>query len=426
MLTFHLRSRHVQFQRRQLLRAAGLAAFAPFVPILESEAQTARQRFVTWYTPNGTIKREWYPEGDPSNYAFKRILKPVEAYKDRMILFQGLKHTPDREENHHKQGPALMFSCANLNKSGSEWGQGISIDQAYANHVGEQTPFSSLVLTVMNGGSPRGRIAYRGDNQPITPEDNPGKVFDTLFNGFQQDPAAAERLRAQDQSVLDLVSTQLTTFKARHSSVDQQKIDAHLTSVRAIERRLATTDPVAACNPGNAPEGREIPERAEGMMDIMATALACDMTRSISMQMAGESDNTTHRWAGASGRHHSQSHEDHREGPQEDLIKVNIWFQEQLARFMDNLDAIPEAGGTLLDNTLIYIGNGMGEGGPHSFWDLPVILAGGAGGKLEMGRWMKVPDVANNRLMVSVAQTLGMDVDTFGNTDGGTGPLAGL
>lgn len=425
MLSFQLRSRRARIQRRQVLRGAGVAAFAPFVPILESEAQTDRQRFVTWYTPNGTIKREWYPDGDPTNYTFKRILDPVSAYKDRMIIFQGLKHTPDREENHHKQGPALMFACSHLNPGGAEWSQGISIDQVYANQVGDQTPFPSLVLTVMNGGTPRGRISFRGDNEPITPEDDPGRVFDEVFGDFEQDPGDAERLRAQKKSVLDIVSTQLTSLKTRQSTFDQRKLDAHLTSVRGIERRLETAAP--ACDPGAGPGGGNgVPERAEGMVDIMAAALACDMTRTISMQVAGETDNTVHRWADVGGRHHAQSHEDHREGPQEELIRINVWFQEQLARFMDNLNAVPEGGGTLLDNTLLYIGNGMGEGGPHSFTDLPVMLAGGAGGKLQMGRWLKVPDTANNRLAVSVGQTLGIDMDTFGNTDQGSGPLSDL
>ena len=78
-----------RIHRRQILRGAGAAALAPFVPILESEAQVNRQRLVAWYTPTGTIQREWVPEGNPQDYSFKRILKPVEAYKDRMVVFKG-------------------------------------------------------------------------------------------------------------------------------------------------------------------------------------------------------------------------------------------------------------------------------------------------------------------------------------------------
>lgn len=185
-----------------------------------------------------------------------------------------------------------MFSGADIAKSGSKWGQGTSIDQVYANHVGEQTLFPSLVLGLMGGAARlamKNRISYKGPNQSIASENDPSKVFDTVFGGFEEDPAAAARLRAQKQSVLDAVQTQLNSLKTKHSTLDGAKLDAHLTSIRGIERRLSTER--VGCGGVDAPDlGRnaDAPARGRAMIDIMVAAMSCDVTRSISYQWVQE------------------------------------------------------------------------------------------------------------------------------------------
>ena len=423
--------------RRQLLTgAAATAVLAPFVPLREGEAQEAgTQRLLTWYTPNGTIHREWTPTGSAQNFTLGRILEPLEEMKSKIVVVSGLRHNGSKPGTNHFMGPSLTFSGSTLNELSSRvyWGKSMSIDQAYAQHVGEVTPFSSLVVGVSSRqGDVRDRTSYLGENQPVTPQLDPGKVFDELFGLVASDPGALETLRAQKQSVIDLVSADLNALKPKFGSQDSVKLDAHLESVRAIERRLVA--PSLQCNllseetRPNISAAGDFVATGEAMLDLLAAAFACDLTRSASMMWSGSTDNTQFSWAGVQGLHHQLSHRDAEEAVQEDLILINNWFSQQLAAFMSRLAAVSEGDGTLLDNTLVLAGNELGVGSAHLQTDIPYVVAGGAAGKLQMGRHVIAPSgEVSNRLLVSVQHALGMDdVTTFGSADIGTGPLAGL
>lgn len=417
-------------RRKLLCGAAATAAFAPFIPLRESEAQEVGvQRLLNWYTPAGTIEREWTPTGTGSDFELKRILAPLEAQKERLLVISGLKFHPAEAGGTHKKGPQLMFAGSNTDPA-TGWGTGISIDQVFAQKVGDQTPFRSIVMGVLpSGKGVRHRISYAGNNQPIVPSIDPATLFDQIFSGFQV-PDELAALRAKRKSVLDLVRGELTQLKPKYGLHDQRKIDAHLEAIRAIEVRLAPRGACAVPEPG-APldlDNQDLyPEVGKQLMDILLAAFVCDQTRVASLQWSGTTDTQHWTWLGIDERHHLLSHQDGDEAVQEQLIQINTWYSEQLAYFMGRLGEIEEADGTALDNTLIFVGNDMGRGGAHKQEDIPILLAGGANGRLEMGRHITAPGEANNRLLVSVLHTLGMeDYQSFGDTDPGTGPLAAI
>ena len=429
-----IRTKGAISRRKLMTGAAATAALTPFVPILESEAQVGRkQRFISFMgQSNGVIQDQWTPEGSPTDFEFKRILAPLEEWKQKMVVVAGTSFNRTGPGNKHMKGPAQMFcgsplnegkAGGNSNEGPSDWARSISVEQAFANTVEGQTPFKSVVMACETDNSVRGRIAYLGDNQPIVPELNPTRIFDQVFGSAVGAPEDLERVRAEKRSVLDVVQSQLTWMESKYSFRDKTKIEAHLESVRAVETRLSRAVP--SCNSLDRPKsGGGLPEKIDAMQSMIAPMLACDLTRTISFMYVNSTSQVVHRWVDVSERHHTASHDDNG-AHKEDLVRINAWYSGKFAEMLELLDAVDEGDGTLLDNTLILNGNEMGTGGSHSDKNIPVLLAGGVD-RIQMGRYLQTKDQLNNRTLVGVLQALGLEIDTFGVSDTGSGPLPGL
>ena len=440
-MTHHKRP-HARFSRRALLQGIGAgAALSPFVPLLQANAEDGPPlRLVVLFSANGTIRENWLPEGGVNDFSFGPILAPLESVKNEVTVIDGLRFLPGGAGNRHMQGPSKFASGAGLfdgdmggggNASGG-WGRGTSIDQAYAAHIKGQTPFSSLELGVrVTGSNVRHRLSYAGPDEPIPPESDPSQVFERLFAEAGQDVAELARLRAERRSVLDTVVAQTQALNARIGVEDRHKLDAHLEGLSEIERRL-----------GGVGKGCEVPE-LEGVedhlstqhypavtrlqMDLLAAALACDLTRASTFMWNGSTSPQTFPWLDISESHHDLSHEgDSNGGAKQKLTEINTWYAEQVAYFVEALAAIPEGDGTLLDNTIVLWGNELGKGNNHSHDNVPFILAGGRNAGLNPGRFLQFDDLGHNRLLVSVLNALGMSVDSYGDLDDDMGPLSGL
>jgi hypothetical protein len=173
-----------------------------------------------------------------------------------------------------------------------------------------------------------------------------------------------------------------------------------------------------------------MPQVVDLQLELLAQAFACDLTRVASLQLnVNENNHTRFSWLFSDDRHHHEmSHTGSSDtDSQGKLAEVYRWYAEQVATLADRLAAIPEGDGTVLDNTLIVWGTEIGIGNNHRTDWMPFVLVGGAGGALETGRYLTYEGDAHNRLLVSVAQMMGLeDVETYGSTDGGRGPLARL
>jgi hypothetical protein len=230
--------------------------------------------------------------------------------------------------------------------------------------------------------------------------------------------------------VLDRVYRDLQRVHPRVAAADRGKIQAHMDAVRDIEHALDSTgectapDLEAGLNPNSM---SDIPRLFQVQWELLARALACDMTRVASLQFSvSENDQIIYDWLGIDYEvHHLITHSN--TGPAKaDLAVIYRWYSEQVAYFLDLLDSIPEGDGTVLDNTLVVWGSEIGRGWDHSFQQVPFVLAGGASGAWPTGRFLQLGGVEHNRLLVSVARAMGVDIDTFGLTDVSTGGLPGL
>jgi len=440
------RSSNRFLSRRGFLGSLGAsAAILPFVPMLESRAAEGPPlRLLMMFSSCGTIHDAWVPSGSVEDFTLGPILSPLEALKDEIIVVDGLRYNSGGAGNQHMSGPSKFTTGTGLLSGGefsgggdasSGWGGGTSIDQIYAQESGKQTPFASLELGVRIGGAnPRNRLSYAGPNQPIPPESNPSAVFDRLFAEFGQDQATVAKLKAERRSVLDVVKAQTDALEQKIGQADRHKLEAHLEGLGEIEKRLALDSNVGdACEVpmlGGAIDHmatENYPEVTRLQLDMLIMAFACDLTRSSTFMWNGSTSSQTFPWLGFSDSHHDLSHEgDSNDDAQSKLIAINTWYAEQFAYLVDRMAQIPEADGTMLDNTIVVWANELGKGNSHTHKNIPFVMAGGRNAGITPGRFLQFDEVGHNRLLVSVLNSLGFDVDSYGELDDGSGGLPGL
>jgi hypothetical protein len=407
------------------------------------------KRLIVVYTPNGTVPTNFWPTGGETDFALSGILSPLERHRADLTVLGGigmLSALSGPGDAHQKgTGQALTgtpllegdFSGDAGNSAG--WAGGPSIDQVYAQHLAGQTPLASLELGVaVQGADVRHRISYRAAGQPLPPENDPWAAYNRLFSDATRDPAEIERLRLRREAVLDTVRGDFDRLSAKLGVDDRQRVEAHLGAVQDVRSRLLA-DPIrfgGTCQPLDLgtrldPMATEnIPAIGALQMDILALAMACDVTRVATLMWTYSTSDAVYRWLGDDIRegHHTLAHKG-----DEDRVKVaqntriNRWHAEQLAGLVDRLKAIPEGDGTVFDNTVILWTNEQSRGNNHSRLDMPYVLLGSAGGALKTGRYVvQQRESSHNQLMVSLLQALDVPTDRFGAPAYDNGPLAGL
>jgi hypothetical protein len=431
--------------RRAFLSGLGAAvAAAPFIPILNASGQESLspKRLILFFTPHGTIKKLWTPTGTEKSFTLGPLLKPLERHQKKIVVLSGINMQDVGVGAPHTKGLPLIWTGSKLvedmtftreDGSGGKyfgWNSSASIDQVIAAKLAPPTPFRSLEFGVRSGGSnPASRMIYADQQKPLAPATDPWSQFTRLFGG-QTSQVTAERL-----SAVDVVKAELDRIRPRVATAERLKLDAHLEAVQGIERRLKTKA-TACAGPMMGPKldaGKidNTPTVIDLQFSLMASALACDLTRFASLQyMFGDNDGFPYPWLGITEGHHDLTHAgDSDQVAWDKVAKIQTWYADRFAHLLDLLDAIPEAGGkTLLDNCCVVWGSELGTGNSHSFKSTPFVVAGGAASAFATGRYLEYGEkLDHNRLLVSICHAFGLtQVDTFGNTDVGHGPLPGF
>jgi hypothetical protein len=429
--------------RRQFLRSLGLSAAAlPFLPALHRlrAAQTAPvQRVIFMFSPNGTVPWEFWPDQVGSEFQMKRILAPLEPFRNRLMTLRGISNKIRGDGDGHMRGMSCLLTAIELNpgniQGGSDrpagWAKGISIDQEIKNFLQSKketaTRFGSLELgvNVSNRADPWTRWTYAGNNQPVAPTNSPYEIFDKLYGQVKD--------RENLGSVLDEVREDLGVISSRLGKEEREMLEKHTTFVRQMEKDLAAMEgqklrfPAPKLQPGVELDNDGIPKVSEMQSDLLVNAFANDLARVATLEFTNSVGQSRMRWLGINEGHHGLSHEpDSNKDAQEKLVKINIWFAEQLAALARKLDAIPEPGGagTMLDNTTIVWTNELGKGNSHSHDDIPFVVLGGGLG-FQTGRALKFDRVAHNRLWLTLAHAFGHRIEAFGNREHSQGgPLS--
>jgi hypothetical protein len=444
-----LTRKHVS--RRALLRGMGTAIALPvldaMVPALGAMTKSAQKiapsRMAFVYVPNGIDMRNWRPEGVGHSFNFPKILEPLSALQDDVLVFSGLKDQNgnalgDGPGDHARAASSFLTGVHPRKTAGSDISVGVSVDQVAAQKIGNATRLASLELGCedghLAGNCDSGyacayvnSISWRSASVPNPPEVNPRSVFERLF-GSEEDaanPAARSRNSKLDQSILDMVSDDTRSLQRQLGSSDRRKLDEYLTAVREVERQVQMADKQAAENkfavPSIAkPDGIPLDygEHAQLMFTLMAIALQTDITRISTFMMAREGSNRPYREIGVPEGHHGLSH--HRNDPalMDKVAQINHYHMEQFAKFIAKLKATPDGDGTLLDHTTVVYGSGISDGNRHNHDDLPVLMAGGSRA-FRTGRHVKFAEstpVAN--LYVSLLDVMGVPTEKLGDSQG--------
>jgi hypothetical protein len=441
--------RQAPLSRRTLLTSAAGAAIAlpwleAFAPRRASAQTPAPKRFVVMFSPDGLLP-SWTPSGTEKDFTLSTLLSPLAPHQDDLVVIRGLYQEGGGGDG-HQNGIGGMLTGTTLNAGPfggmqappAGWASGPSVDQRIADAIGNETKLRSLELGVQVGAADNwGRMCYRASDQPLPPEDDPSAVYARVFADLHTDPAVLAAERARQRSILDAVGAEYTRVSARLGSADRQRLDAHLDAVRDLELRLtkvgqvggaACTDPVIYAV--SKDDNDSYPDVGGLQLDLLAMALACDVTRVGSLQWSRSVSQTRFTWLGITDGHHDLSHlSDDDPSAVDKLTRINQWYMSELAALIAKLKAIPEGDGSVLDNTIILYCNELAKGNTHSRVDAGYVLAGRGGGALATGRFLRFDasqQIPHNGLLVSLLNAFGLPDTQFGKAEWSNGPLPGL
>ena len=406
------------------------------VPALTAAAQTAarpqlRAGFV--YIPHGVIMKEWTPAAAGSAFEFTPILKPLEPFRDSVVVVSNLTRA-EVNSNHAVSSGCWLTGVPPKRTDGPDFRVGVSVDQVIAKRIGQETTFPSLEIAtedfsgLVGACDPGYSCAYMNtlnwqtETTPLPMEINPRVVFERLFGSGSTADDRRARMRT-DRSLLDFVAGDLKTLQREIGVGDRTKLIEYLDYVREIERRIQRAEQQSniSADVPSAPVGvpEAYVEHVALLFDLMALAFQTDQTRVFTFMMAREVSQRTYPEIGVTEPHHSISHHGNRPEAIAGHAKLNAYHVGMFAKFVERLRSTPDGDGSLLDHSLLVYGSGMSDGNGHTGSPLPHVLVGGAAGRITGNRHIVTPEntpMAN--LLLAIAQKCGVEQEKFGVSKG--------
>ena len=439
--------------RRTVLRGLGVSVALPLldamVPALTAFQKTAAKpvnRFGAVYVPNGIMMREWTPSAEGSAFEFTSILKPLEPFRDRLLVLSGLNSTPPAKQSgapgvHARASTRFLTDTPPKVTNGSDLEAGISMDQIAAKELGHHTQLASLELGLESTESAAScgngfncvytsTISWRSSTTPLPTEHNPRQVFERMFgDAASTDPATRLARIQQERSILDSVSQRIAKLGQQVGSGDRAKLDEYFEAIRDVERRIQNAEQQSSKELPVVDQPAGIPatfeQHAKLMYDLYALAYQCDLTRVITFMIAHEFSGRTYPEIGVPDAHHPISHHQNDPTRLAKLAKINTYHVTLFASFLEKLRSTPDGDGSLLDHAMIVYGAGMSDSNAHDPKNLPILLAGGGTGLLKGGSHLRFPkETPLANLHVTLLDKLGVRVDKLGDSAGELSELA--
>ena len=431
-----------RFNRRTFLRGVGVTMALPWMESLNvwgdepksaKPASEAPVRLAVLFSGNGFHSKEWWAKGEGKAMELGKVLAPLQDFREKLLFVRGLYHEEARKGNIHSSQTGNMLSGAPI-ASGGEIRSGTSFDQLLAQTYGRSTKVPSLVLGCEHSNPSvhknysmlySSHISWSSPTTPTPLELYPALAFDRLFK---------DSATPGDKSVLDAVLHDAQDLRRGISSGDQRKLDEYLDSVRDVEKRIEnagkrgevqgwrpTLEKPTMKRPADGIP-QDVAEHMRLMCDLLVLGFQTDTTRITTLKL--NNDHSALRFPNLPSVqqvghgidymiHHLLSHSDG-----QDWMKVNQFFLEQTAYIARKLDAIQEGPRTLLDNTMLIHCSSMMAGARHDNDQLPVIVLGGAGGRLKGGRALDYsgkPERQLCRLFLSMMDKMEVRPKTFGD-----------
>jgi hypothetical protein len=432
--------------RRTFLRGLGAAVALPMLDAMRPAfAATATHqspvRLAFTYSPNGVTMKEWKPAATGADFAFTRILKPLEAYRQDLLVLSGLDHhnaesLGDGGGDHARAGACFLTGVHPKKTAGADIQSGISVDQIAAKSLGSATRISSLELGCEDsrtvGGCDSGyscaytnSISWRGPQTPMPPETNPRIVFERLFGDedFSASPEVRARRANQRKSILDLVNSRTQRLVQDLGPADRRKMDEYLTGIRELEQRiqLAEKDERRVKPDMEKPAGVPVSfaDYIKMMFDLQILAFQADVTRVSTLLFGREASVRTYNEIGVSDPHHPISHHRNMADSIEKITKINTYHTSLFAYFLEKMKATKDGDGSLLDHSMLVYGGAICDGNSHSHRDLPLLVAGRGDGRLKTGRHIEyAKGTPMTNLYLTLLDRMNVPTERLGDSTG--------
>lgn len=415
---------------------------------LATTATGAPLRTAFLYKPNGANMERWTIEGAGAEFTLGPTHEPYAKFRENLHFFGNLAHPngtagPDGAGDHARANATFLTGARPRKTAGADIKLGISVDQVIANAVGDQTRFSSLELScdgvrksgVCDSGyscAYQFNLSWRSDTTPMTPESNPRHVFERLFgSGPKEERERSFALRNQRQrSILDFVLEDAKSLNRQLGRNDQLKLDEYMTGVREIERRIEKAERFGLPeDPGiEAPSGvpASFEEHVRLMLDMLVLAFETDSTRVATFLLSHDGSNRSFKEIGVPDGHHSISHHQNNPESLEKLAKIDLFYSRQFAYFLEQLQSRKDVdGNSLLHNSMVVWGSGLADPDRHRHTDLPLIVAGRAGGTVRTGLHSRLEgETPMSNLFLSLLDRIGVKEERFGDSTGRLSQLA--
>lgn len=427
--------------RRTFLRGAGAALALPYLsamsPALSRQPSRRPMRVLFIFSPNGMKMDEWTPERPGEVASLPYLLEPLEPLRKHLLVLSGLALDGGRAHGDgpgdHARAAASFLTGAHPRKTGgADILAGVSIDQMLAPLLSRGLPFPSVEAGMeegrFSGSCDSGyscaysnAVSWRAPSAPNPKEVRPAALFERLFGPAGGDPHASGR-NARRRSILDLLAEDAARLRAEVGASDRERLDGYLESVRSVERRLQEeSEGAPPALPESWEPGRrgDYPDRLALQYDILRLALQTDRTRVATFMLGNAGSNRSYRWLGVPEGHHDLSHHGRKERNLQQIRKINRFQVEAFARFGESLARTPAETGTLLDECAVLFGSGIADGDRHNHEDLPILLLGGAGGRLAPGGhivFKRNTPLAN--VYLELLRMAGSDAESFADSSG--------
>jgi hypothetical protein len=435
--------------RRTFLRGVGVTLSLPLLdamlpaqtPLVKTAAKP-QIRLGLCFIPHGAVINNWTPIGDGTDFDLSRTLMPLAPYKDQLVVISNLAHKnaapagPGDNGGDHTRSPAVYLNGVHPKRTdGADIRAGTTIDQMAVEKIGQETALPSLELAIEDFSGLVGScdvgfscaymntISWRTPTTPLPMEINPRVVFDRLFGDGATAEERLERIE-QERSILDAVTSDVRHLEGKLGPSDRNRIADYLDTVREIERRIqlaekqnSTSGINVPATPAGIPDDHETHTKL--MFDLMTIAFQADITRISTFMMAREVSYRTFPMLNLSEPFHPSSHHQNNPARLENLTKINTYHVSLVAHFLERLRSTRDGDGTLLDHSLVLYGSGMSNSNVHNHSPLPILVAGGAAGRMKGGRHLKYPEnTPMSNLLLTILDKAGVHQDSVGDSTG--------
>lgn len=418
--------------RRTFLRGMGAAVALPMLDVMASPLQAAKPpcRMAAILTPIGMNMDTWTPKTEGAGFELPETLTPLADLRADFSILSGLCH-PRTWGGHEVEGASFLTGADILSGTpGCTWKNTISLDQLAAERAGHETRFPSLELMKRGSGTRQFTLSWSREGVAQSAENDPAAVFDRLFlDETAGDRERRDALLRKRQSILDLVRSDLKRLEGRVGTADREKLDQYATAVREVEVRVRRAEEWAK-KPRPKTEAKRPPALRDGgesdrlshlrvMLDLAVLAFQTDSTRIVTYAMCDSNSEIV--GSGIKDSHHGLSHHGGDEDKKKKLTQLDRAHVAQLAGFLRRLKETPDgAGGTLLDNSMVLYGSGLGDASRHTHKDLPILISGHARGGFKQGAHRRYPSNVTplSNLFVAMLRHMGVPADSFADSTG--------